>query len=412
MSIKTQTARLATLTLSLALTAAHPGLLLAQASAQASAPAPARATPQRGTVKSIDGGNLTITTDTGQQESVALLPTARIQRLAPGSTDLKTAETATLADVAVGDRVLISGAPGDTAGSFIAARVILMKSGDIAQKHEAEQQDWQKRGTGGIVTSIDAGSGVLTVASGARKLQIVTTPATSFRRYADGSVRFEDAKPGTLAQIRTGDQMLARGAKSGDGASLAAEEIVSGSFKNLSGTILSVDVPNNSVSLKDLMTQRNITVKLTSNSALHRLPPEQAATLAARASRASTPAPAAGAPAAPTDSPRPPSSSGGTANPGGSAPGVDRPQGMGRSGGRDLSQMVARLPPVTLADLHTGDAVMIVAEQSSPDASTLTAITLLAGVEPILAAAPSGSAAMTLSPWSVGSGAPDGGGSQ
>ncbi len=55
---------------------------------------------------------------------------------------------------------------------------------------------------------------------------------------------------------------------------------------------------------------------------------------------------------------------------------------------------------------------MIVAEQSSSDPSNLTAITLLAGVEPILAAAPGGAPAMTLSPWSVGSGSPDAGGSQ
>lgn len=84
---------------------------------------------------------------------------------------------------------------------------------------------------------------------------------------------------------------------------------------------------------------------------------------------------------------------------------------MGHTGG-DLSQIVSRLPAVPLTDFHTGDAVMIVAEQTSADSSNLTAITLLAGVEPILAAAPSGSSAMTLSPWSVGTGSPEGGGQQ
>lgn len=55
---------------------------------------------------------------------------------------------------------------------------------------------------------------------------------------------------------------------------------------------------------------------------------------------------------------------------------------------------------------------MIVAEQSASDASNLTAVTLLAGVEPLLAAAPGGSSALTLSPWNVGGGSPEGGGSQ
>ncbi|GAC1364139.1 MAG: hypothetical protein NVSMB3_12620 [Acidobacteriaceae bacterium] len=400
------------LTLALASTAVlAPGIV-------AQAPAAARAVSQRGTVKSIDGANLTLASDSGQQVAVTVAADARIQRLAPGSTDLKTAETAVLSDIAVGDRILVSGAPGDAPENLHAARVILMKSSDIAQKHEAEQVDWKRRGIGGIVSAVDATSGALTVSAGARKLQIATTSSTSFRRYADGSTRFEDAKPGTLAQIRVGDQLLARGAKSQDGSSVQAEEVVSGSFKNLSGTILSVDSGRNSVTLKDIVGKRNVTVQLTPNSAIRRLPPEEAAALASRArgvvsagALASGSAPAG---AAPTRS----SSTG--ASP--AAPPAHSPEvstapashlaGAGRSGAPDLSQIVSRLPPVAVTDLHVGDAVMIVAEQSSADASSLTAITLLAGVESILAASPGGSPAMTLSPWSLGGGAPDPGGSQ
>ena len=53
---------------------------------------------------------------------------ARILQLAPGSTDLKSAQTIALKDIAVGDRVLVTGKAGDDAGSFTASRVILMKS--------------------------------------------------------------------------------------------------------------------------------------------------------------------------------------------------------------------------------------------------------------------------------------------
>ena len=74
-------------------------------------------------------------------------------------------------------------------------------------------------------------------------------------------------------------------------------------------------------------------------------------------------------------------------------------------------------PPNTLKrtgftrdDLKVGDAVMVVASQAEPSSLTVTAVTLLAGVEPILAATPSGSPTMTLSPWNVGGGAPDAGG--
>ncbi len=78
--------------------------------------------------------------------------------------------------------------------------------------------------------------------------------------------------------------------------------------------------------------------------------------------------------------------------------------GSGRSAGGDLSQMLSRLPTESLADLKAGDAVMIVASEPSPGSSKVTAVTLLSGVEPILAATPSGSPAMTLSPWNVGGG--------
>jgi len=77
-------------------------------------------------------------------------------------------------------------------------------------------------------------------------------------------------------------------------------------------------------------------------------------------------------------------------------------------GGRpsDLQQMLNHMPAFALADLHKGDAVMLVATQGTASGEG-TAITLLSGVEPILEAAPSASQAMMLAPWSLG-GAPNG----
>src|SRR3984885_7538286 len=233
-------------------TAALPGgCHFALAQTPAATPAAAR---QIGTVKAAAGNSLTLTTDAGQEVVVSVADGARILQLAPGSTDLKTAQTIGLADIAVGDRVLVSGKAGDGAG-FTASRVILMKSSDIAQKHEAEQGDWQKRGTGGIVNSVDAGSGAITVSVGAKKLVVNTSSTTKFRRYAGDSVKFEDAKPGTLAQIQVGDQLRVRGAKSEDGTSIQADEVVSGSFKNLAGLIATIDVGNGKLTLKDLATK-------------------------------------------------------------------------------------------------------------------------------------------------------------
>jgi hypothetical protein len=374
------------------------GVLLdgAVALAQAPAAAPA-ATRQIGTVKTISGTSIALTTDAGQQVAISVADGARILQIAPGSTDLKTAQTITLADIAAGDRVLVTGKAGSDAGMFAASRVILMKSGDIAQKHEMEQADWQKRGAGGIVSAVDAGTGVVTIAVGAKKIEVNTSGGTKFRRYVGDSVKFEDAVPSTLAQIQPGDQLRVRGTKSDDGSSIQAEEVVSGSFKNLAGVITTLDAANGTLTLKDLATKKVMTVKVTANSSVRALPAEAAARFAARARGG------AGA-----------SGSGQTAAGGGGDASAHGAGGMGggagRSAGGDLSQMVSRLPAGAVSDLKVGDAVMIVASQADPGGATVTAITLLSGVEPILAATPSGTPAMTLSPWNVGGGAPDGGG--
>jgi len=60
------------------------------------------------------------------------------------------------------------------------------------------------------------------------------------------------------------------------------------------------------------------------------------------------------------------------------------------------------MPALALSDLNKGDAVMIEATEGN-EASGPAAITLLAGVEPILSAAPAGTsaAATILSPWNL-----------
>jgi co-chaperonin GroES (HSP10) len=392
--------RSATLRASLMLPAASLSVCGMGLMAQAPAAAPTPAARQLGTVTAVAGNSLTLKTDGGQEVVVSVPDGARILQLAPGSTDLKTAQTIALKDIAPGDRVLVSGKAGDTAGSFSAARVILMKSSDIAQKHEMEQTDWQKRGTGGIVSAVDPGTGTLTVTVGAKKVAVTTSPKTQFRRYAGDSVKFEDAKPGTLAQIQPGDQIRVLGTKSEDGSSIPAEAVVSGSFKNLAGLIATIDAASGKLTLKDLATKKTVTVTITPNSNVRTLPPQAAAMFAARAKGSG-----AGAGAAGGGSPQAAGAGQGEASGGG------RPGGPGRSAGGDLSQLVSRLPNKTIADLKVGDAVMIVASQPDPGSPTVTAVTLLSGVEPILAATPSGGPAMTLSPWNLGGeGAPEGGG--
>ena len=358
--------------------------------AAAMAQTPTATARQIGTVKAISGNDITLATNGDQQVVVTVATGAHILELAPGSKTLKDAQATTLSAIAVGDRILATGTAGSSADTLTALRVIVMKSGAIEQQHAAEQEDWQKNGTGGIVSAADASAGTLTVAQGAKKILVKTSSSTQFRRYAGDSVKFADAVPSSLGQIQAGDQVRILGTKSDDGTSIQAQEIVSGSFKNLSGVIASIDAGDGTLKLKDLATKRMMIVKITANSNVHSLPPQAAKMFAARARSASEAQPGAA----------PAGGAGGMGEHGMSG-------GAGRPAGADLSQLVSRLPSETIANLKVGDAVMVVASQSEPGSAQVTAVTLLSGVEPILAAAPSGSAEMTLSPWSVGGAVPD-----
>ena len=383
--------------------------LTAVASAQA-APAAGKVL---GTVKSIAGTTITVQPDgAASATTVTVGDGARIQQ----SADMKTVSAATLDQLAVGDRVLATGTPGD-AGALTATRLIMIKSAAIAQRNASSQADWAKRGSGGIVKSVNAATNTIAISSGKRDVTITVTGSTIYRRYAPGSVKFEEATPSTLTALLPGDQLRVRGDKSPDGANITADEIVSGSFKNLSGTIVSINAAANSFVIKDLATKKNETVIISPESDLHTVPPEMAARLGGGARPAGAGAPG-GAGAGAAGGARP----AGAGAPGGGSPGSGAPGGAagapggggypgggaGRPGGRaaDLATMIPRLPRTTLADLKAGEALMIVASGTG-SAGPFTAITLLSGVEALLTG-PAGSE-MTISPWSLGSGGAEAG---
>ena len=345
---------------------------------------------QIGTVKAIAADSLQLTTDKGDTISVALGAETKVVQLAVGSTDLKTAQPASVADLAVGDRVLVLGTPGDTPSSLTARRLVLMKSSEIAKQRATEQAQWQ-HGTGGLVSAVDQTSGQVTIKSGARTIIITTSPSTIVRRYASTSARFEDATKSTLAALHPGDQLRVRGERGSDG-SIKADEIVSGSFRHLSGVIQAVDAAGSQLTVQDLKTKKTTILTVTAGTAIHELPPEVAERFAAREKAGTTAqaTPTHSAPATPSPAPAEATSP--------------------RSGGGDLSQVVSRLPVIALSDLRVGETVMAVGGDAS--AGAVTAVTILSGVQAILAAAPEGGAEMTLSPWSMGSGGESGGGAQ
>jgi hypothetical protein len=361
-----------------------------------------------GAIKAINGSAITLTPDSGPEVAVTVQPNARLLRIAPGEKDLKNATPVQLQDLKVGDRVRVRGQAGADATSIAALEIIVISHSDLEARHEQERQDWQKRGLGGLVSAVDPATGTVTISvtslAGKKDIALHTSKTTVFRRYAPDSVKFDDAKPSTLLEVQPGDQLRARGDRNADGSELAAEEIVTGTFRNIAGTVNSVDASSGTLSVQDLLSKKAMQVKITADSQLHKLPLEMAQRIAARLKGAMPP----GMPGAAGSSNSGSASSAGNGQQSGAASGGMSAGGGGmRQGGApDFQQMLSRMPAVTLADLHKGDAVLIVTTQGTA-AGGGTAITLLSGVEPILQAAPTGSQAMMLAPWSLG-GAPSG----
>jgi hypothetical protein len=179
------------------------------------------------------------------------------------------------------------------------------------------------------------------------------------------------------------------GDKNEDGSRVKAEQIVAGSFRTIAGTVTTVNAAANEVLIKDLATNKPLTVRVNSDSTLRRLPPMVAAGMARRLHPEEA--------AAGGKTPR-------GQRPGGPEPAADRPAGgeggrpnpwagmrgqAGQGQGGDLQQMLERMPALSLAELKPGDA-LVISSTNGTEPTHVTAIMLIAGVEPLLTATPQG----------------------
>jgi len=177
--------------------------------------------------------------------------------------------------------------------------------------------------------------------------------------------------------------------------------------------VISVDTPKGVMTVKGLVSGKPVLVRTNSDSRMHRLPPFLARMIAGlnsgRASagtgQESGPAGGAHAGSGPGQSFR----GGPTA---GSPAGQPRmparlegafPGGSDGNGPPDIQQMLEDTPALTLSEPEPGDALIVLSTEGAKPGE-VTAITVLAGVEPILAALPKGSDQMVLGPWNMGGG--------
>ncbi len=334
-----------TFALALGILVSSPAASAPAAAAQAQAATDVTATFAGGEVKAVGAGRLTLQTSAGEVTGLFGERTAFVT-LPAGEKSLSSATPCSPSDVKPGDRVMARGRVSDDRRTVNSLQVILMSKQALARKQEMDQERWRAHGLSGRVAAADAATGSLKVLAytpqGERAVVFNLTDKVVFRRYAPDSVRFDDARPSTLAEVKAGDQVRALGSMSADGASFAPEEVVTGTFRMAGGTVTAV--ADGALTVSSVEGGKTLTVVLKPDSLLRRFSPELVEMILAKAE---------------------PSAQGGAAKRG------------------DLQEVVARQPSITAAELKVGDAV-IVSGAVGPDPSRVTAFTLAAGVEPLI----------------------------
>jgi uncharacterized membrane protein YgcG len=356
--------------------AVTPVLSLAQ-----DAPAAAKASPYVSTVGAVTEINpaenkMVIKTDAGEAVTIPLNEKTHFLKIAAGEKDLKKATDSKVEEVKAGDRVSARNRKLDAGGLGPATTVLVMSKEEIAKQQESNLQEWQKNGLQGTVTVINPATKEVTIKLlGAAPKLVVIEPAEKIdvRRYSPDSVQFADAKPSTIGEIRVGDTVRVLGKKNDDGSRVEPREIVYGTFAIKAGTIMSIDAAGGSVTIKDLVTKKPLVIKVNAATVIKKLP-EQMAQGLARMQQAKLAGGAA------------PGGGGGRGEGGGFGGRGGGGRGEGGGGMRfDPARAVERAPSITLAELKNGDALMI-NTSVGPDPTKVTAITLVAGVEPLLTA--------------------------
>jgi len=385
--------------------AAHNAIYAGTESAAGQSPDPAISqTRVMGEVTSIDPGakQISVKTDAGSLVTVSLDEKTEYLRIPPGETSMDKAAKIAFTEIAVGDKVYVRGKVSDDRKSVPAQKLIVMSKGDIQKMHEHERAEWQRRGVAGIITALNAQTSEVTLQTrtreGVKPLVVSAPESVKFRRYAPDSVKFSDARPSSFSELKVGDQLRALGDKSADGSKLTAEQVVSGSFQTIGGTVTAVSPETNEIKITVLGSKKALTIVVNKDSMLRKIPPQIAAMIAMRSQggpggpqggggpQGSGGSPAGGAGGPQGSGGRPAGGAGGPGQPGQPGPGggpSGEPRRMG--GGGDFQDMLERMPALTLADIKTGD-VIAVSSTMGADPSRLTAITLVTGVDAVLTA--------------------------
>lgn len=348
--------------------------------------APIKPSVVLGEVTSMEPGKIALQTKDGAID-VLLSATTVYKRVPPDNPSFKAAVESSLTDIGSGDKLAVQGILAADKKTFAARAVYIMTKSDISQKQVKESERWATRGVSGRVASVDTITSQIKVEVRglAAATNIVLTPKEGAKllRYAPNSVKFSEAKTSTISEIQAGDMLRALGDRSADGASFSAEEIITGAFRTVAGAVKSIDIAKNEVVISDSQTQKDLTVELGTASLLKKFPEEMAQRMAAVQGGGARPGgPGAGGAVRPQAN----------GAPAGAQPGQGGGGRPGAGASRGIDDMLDRFPTISVSDLKVGEVIAVSSTRTN-NLERITAIKLLAGVEPFLRAAQAQAAA-------------------
>ena len=341
-----------------------------------------------GEVTTIDAAakQLTIKTDAGSTLTVSVTDKTTYKKLAPGEQSLTNATDVAFTDLAEGDRIMARGTVSEDRKSVPAVQIIVMTKGDLAKKQEAERLEWRRRGILGVITALKPDTKEITISNrtmaGVQSVVIPVSDKTEMRRYAPDSIKFGDAKPSSFTELKVGDQLRALGDRTEDPLRFNPQKVVTGSFRTVGGVVTAIDPATGEIKINELEKKTPLTIVIKQDAVLRRFPAEG---MMGGFNRGG------GGPGGPGGAP-------GAAPAGGGQPQAARPQGPGGPGGGpggspggpggrpgfNINDMLERLPTISIADVKVGDTI-IVSSTQGVDPHRLTAISLVAGADTLLA---------------------------
>jgi len=344
-------------------------------------------------------GEVTVVTDSGLEikndkgtTKVKFETTTEFKRVPPDRPSITAATPTERSEIGQGDRLLISGFYNADKTEFTARAVYQMSSSDIARKQQQDTERWATRGISGRVASVNPATNQITIEvrglMGSTKVVVNPKGNVVFKRYAPNSVRYSEAFASSLAEVQVGDMLRALGDRGPDGLSFAAEEILTGAFPPVAGTVKTIDAAANQITITDLQTQKEIVVQLGPGSAMRRLPEEMAQRMTGFGGSPSSPGAGPGG-QRPGGNEAQRTAGGG---PGQLVPGGPRGPGIGGGPRGGIDDMFERMPAITLGDITVGSMIAVSSTRNG-QTDRVTAIKLLAGVEPFVRAAQMAAAA-------------------